>query len=266
MTVYDWREAPAADFAVIGHPVEHSRSPQMHQAAYAALNLPYRYVAIAVPPQDLLPALDHLAHSGYRGLNVTVPHKAAVMEWLREADDVATRAGSANTVDLVGRRGTSTDGLGFADVLKESGLEAPAGILLLGAGGTTRALLPVLLDSGFRVGLWNRTRERADEVAMGLPGIEVLDEPDPSRYDGIVNATSATVQGQGLVLDWSGVNPGAVAFDLGYGKPSSFLESAREAGLRALDGLPLLVAQGARSFEWWLGVEAPRHAMAEAVR
>src|SRR6476620_7945965 len=104
--VYPWRDAPAADFAVIGDPVSHSRSPAMHRAAYAAMKLSYSYIAVQVHSGEVGIALNHLRDLGFRGVNATVPHKLEALEWSESPDDLAIKAGSSNTLDLPSRRST----------------------------------------------------------------------------------------------------------------------------------------------------------------
>ncbi len=263
--VYEWRDAPAAEFAVIGDPVGHSLSPAMHHAAFKALGLPYRYVAVRVGTGEVAAALDHLAASGYQGVNVTVPHKQESILWCREVDPFVARVGAANTLQLATPRERScinTDAPGFLATLPEE----PKSVLLLGAGGSARSLAAALADKGCHLRIFNRTRERAVQMVAEL-GIaaEILESPDLREADLILNTTSTSLKGESLNLRWSQAKSGALAYDLVYGE-TPFLRDAAAAGLRTTDGLPLLVAQGALSFEWWLGIEAPREVMMEAAR
>ncbi len=265
---YEWREAPESDYAVIGDPIAHSLSPKMHGAAFEALGLELRYVAVRVPSGEVSLALGHLADLGYKGVNVTVPHKEEALEWSNEADGLSRRARAANTLDLGKRGAINTDGPGFLDTL--AGLDLPAGskAVILGAGGSARAIALAVAESGFRVSLWNRTRDRAERFVCesGLDA-ELLDLPAAQGAALIVNATAAGFEGEAPELDWSGTPENALAYDLSYGDgPSPFLRKASERGLRTADGLNLLVAQGARALEWWLGLKAPREAMLRALR
>ncbi|MBI5705735.1 MAG: shikimate dehydrogenase [Armatimonadetes bacterium] len=264
---HEWREAPPAEFAVIGDPIAHSLSPSMHRAAYRALGLALRYEAIRVPRGEVSQALSQLRDLGYRGVNVTVPHKEEAFFWLSDPDESCRRIRSANTLDLVSGRGTSTDGPGFLDTLEDLGVTVGARFLILGAGGTARALVDALARAGYGVKLWNRTYERAEELRMSLGlAFSILKEPAIEDVEVIVDATSASRSGQSVPLDWSRASPGALAYDLSYGPTSSaFLGAAEREGLRTVDGKALLVAQGARSLAWWLGVGAPRAAMREAL-
>lgn len=169
--VFPWRDAPPGDYAVIGDPIAHSKSPAMHAAAYRALGLDLTYRAIHVPVGEVDEALDHLRAIGYRGVNVTIPHKADALAWsVRKGaspDYRATVAGAANTLDLVSGESTTTDGLGFQCSLpKRSGrIES---VLLLGAGGTAGTILSELAGWKCRIAIWNRTPERASALISNL--------------------------------------------------------------------------------------------------
>lgn len=259
-----WRQAPEAEFAVIGHPVGHSRSPQMHHAAYRALGLPHRYVALEVLPGEVAAALDFLAEKGYRGVNVTVPHKAEALAWAKATHSSAVRAGGANTVSLTDHTAYSTDGPGFL-LAYETSLDDGA-VLILGAGGSARAVAVALVDSGRRVRLWNRTPERAQELAEHVGGIEVATEPDPAGIGVVVNATSASLQGDAVPVIWAHLSPEAIAIDLMYAdRPTPFLVEGTRAGAReCLDGRAMLAGQGALAFEIWLG-QRPFEVMLDAL-
>jgi shikimate dehydrogenase len=260
---YEWRDAPGAEFAVIGDPIAHSRSPQMHQAAYDALGLPYRYVAIRVPAGEVAAALDHLTSLGYQGVNVTVPHKAEVVAWAKEADEWVQWIGVANTVNLLEGSVTNTDCMGFMDTIEPFGLEAGSSSLILGAGGSARAVAAVLPNAGFEVAIWNRTPSRAKELADEF-GLLAVSTPT-ADFDLLINTTSAGLHGEQLPIDWSCVKEGALAYDLVYGD-TPFLQEAAARGMKTLDGRALLAAQGARSFEWWLGMAPPPGVMLEAIQ
>jgi shikimate dehydrogenase len=263
--VFDWREAPAGDFAVIGDPVQHSLSPKMHSAAYSFLGLSLRYFAIHVKPGDVAEALDHLSSIGYRGINVTVPHKEEALMWARKPHEFATRARAANTLCLEDGSAINTDAPGFLDTI--SGVVATGSeVLMIGAGGSARALAIAMVEAGYKVKIQNRTRQKADEIAK-ISGATTVDTLDPSGVELIVNTTSASLHGQVLPIPWDRAEPSALAYDLAYAPhKTAFMLAAEQSGIRAMDGRELLVAQGARSFEWWLGLPAPREAMREALR
>ena len=257
---YPWRDAPPADFAVIGDPVSHSKSPAMHQAVFQALGLDYRYRAIHVPTGEVSAALDHLAELGYWGVNVTVPHKQSALEWATEPDSIAQRIGATNTLELRTRAATNTDAGGFMESLKGANI---CRALVLGAGGSARAVCIALRDAGVEVCIWNRSPESARALADEF-GLLPVESPQSKAFELVVNATSASLQGSNLPIEWSEAVPGAIAYDLVYGV-TPFLVSAKQFRFQVIDGSELLVAQGARSFEWWTGLKAPRDVMREAI-
>ena len=141
---YEWRDAPQADFAVLGDPVNHSLSPRMHQAAYEATHLRHKYVAIRVPVNEFNEAMEFLTKQGYRGVNLTTPLKEAGATWAKKPDAFVARVGSANVLNLLERSAINTDAPGFLDTLPPLGIWPPAPILILGAGGAARALAVAL--------------------------------------------------------------------------------------------------------------------------
>lgn len=265
--VFSWRDAPSADFAVIGHPIKHSLSPKMHSAAFDALGLQASYVAIEVMPGEVSDALDALQAKGYRGVNVTVPHKEDAFKWCEKTSSIAAHLGVCNTIDLIKRSGTNTDVIGFANSLdfEDSGFK-PA--MVLGAGGSARAILYALVSEGWQVSLWNRTRSRAEELVRDLGlSITIVDQPILAGMNLIVNTTSASLSGDRLPLDWSTASPNALAYDLAYGPTlTPFLADAASFGLETMDGRRMLMEQGAAAFEFWWDREAPRETMMEALR
>ncbi|ARU40119.1 hypothetical protein CCB80_02785 [Armatimonadetes bacterium Uphvl-Ar1] len=265
MSWFEWRDAPVAEFAVLGDPVSHSLSPKMHSAAYADLDLDLNYVAIRVELSEFDQALDHLVALGYRGVNVTVPLKEVAFEWCEILEDGAWRFGAVNTIRLEDRAGMNTDVPGFLSVLRAHSVEPGSRVLVLGAGGSARAVIRGLLDEGYLVRGWNRTRAKLNAVVEGLD-VEILDDADVRGCGAVVNATSASLKGLDLPVEWSHAADGCLAFDLAYGEEMSpFLRGAMGRGLPVTDGLPMLVEQGALAFEWWLGRPAPRTAMLRSV-
>lgn len=260
MSAFEWREAPPGDYAVIGDPVAHSLSPAMHAAAYQACGLQLAYHAIRIPEAEFDEAMAWLVELGYRGLNVTLPHKLRAWDWADGTDparsDLAPRAG-ANTLNLQSKLAVSTDEAGFMASLSDHEFPRKRA-LICGAGGTAMALAARLAENGFELKLWNRTPGKWDVFASETNRTEVVPALDPAGCDLILNATSATLQGFDLPVDWARAEPDALAYDVAYGKPSPFLESASKKKLTCQDGLRMLMEQGALSFEWWLGISAPR--------
>lgn len=259
--------------AVLGFPVAHSRSPAMHNAAFEELGLDWRYLKLPVPPERFAETVSALPGSGYRGANVTIPHKLAALELADEATPAATAIGAANTLTFVDGRITAdnTDAAGLIDALGEP----PKGrALVLGAGGAGRAAAWALKEAGAEVLIWNRTPERAETLANEL-GIEAV--PKPVEADLLVNATSVgldptTTEDQALRelgLRTANGERRTVVIDLVYradATPTPITTWASHAGARVVDGLEILVRQGARSFRLWTGEEAPIDAMRAAIR
>jgi shikimate dehydrogenase len=279
-------EAPRR-LAVIGHPIAHSRSPAIHTAAFEALGLAdeWRYEAIDVSPGEFAQRTKALPRDGFVGANVTVPHKQAALGLADTASDAAGEIGAANTLSF--RRGAigadNTDAPGFLAALPES----PAGrtALVLGAGGSARAVVWALVREGAEVRVWNRTAERAERLAaeLGATRLDVEGELPSREFDLIVNATSVGMEppagaasgrsvGPGsdleaLHLSREGLRDGHVVVDLVYGSGTTELvRVAGERGAAAVDGLEVLVHQGAASFRIWTGLEPPLDVMRAAAR
>ena len=261
MKPFEWCEAPAADFAVIGDPVSHSRSPQMHNAAFKELGLDFKYVAVHVLPGEVKEALSHLAELGYQGINVTVPHKEEAIGWCLHVDRFVTEVQAVNTIDLERHAGINTDANGFLATLPDvPGKSA----LVLGAGGSARALARALVREGWTVRIHNRTAEKATALAAAV-GAQTADQPDPTGANLILNTTSASLGGEELPVLWDKADSGALAYDLAYGgELTPFLKAAAARGLATMDGLAMLVQQGALSLEWWIGANAPIETMMKA--
>jgi len=277
---------------LLAHPAGHSLSPVLHDAAFDAIGLDARYEAWDVPPAELADALARLrSDPAMLGGNVTVPHKAAVLPLLDEVRPDAAAIGAVNVLIREGERwiGDSSDGAGFLRSLDEAGVD-PAGraVALIGAGGAARAVGWALARAGVgRIAIVNRTRDRAEAVARLLRGargdLPVEVAPDASGLDDIdlwVQATSLGMRRAGvdphetpvdaatLAAASGGSDP--VAVDLVYRpRRTPFLVAAGAAGLRAVDGVGMLLHQGAEAFEAWTGVAAPlavmRDALAEAL-
>lgn len=255
---------------MIGEDTSHSVSPAMQSAAFESAGLPYRYVAIDVPSGEVCSALSLLRDRGYIGVNVTVPHKREAMGWLNEFDPGDTpELDVVNAISLPLKKGFNTDTIGFEESLRPFNLSSGDHILVLGAGGSARAVLAVLARRDYRILLWNRTKERALELAGAYPGIiDVVDHPDPIDCRLIVNCTSASKHGEDLPVHWTRAPKHAIAYDLFYAPyPLAFLEGAKRHGLRIVDGVPMVVAQGAAAWpKWGIRECAPKEVMEHAAR
>jgi shikimate dehydrogenase len=247
---------------VLGFPVGHSRSPVMMNAAFAELGLDWRYLKLPVPAERFEQAVTALPGSGYRGANVTIPHKLAAHDLADELSDAARAIGAVNTLTFHddGRiSGDNTDAGGLLDAL---GDPVPATALVLGAGGAGRAAAWALAQAGAEVTIWNRTGRRAAQLAADL-GVTHSERPGPAEL--LVNATSVGLR-PGDSLDGLPLVDARVVVDLVYGRgPTPIARWADERGARVVDGLEVLVRQGARSFALWTGEEPPVDAMRRAV-
>jgi shikimate dehydrogenase len=233
---------------LLGWPTSHSLSPPMQNAGFAALGLDWAYVPLPTAPEALGDAVRGLVATGFAGANVTIPHKEAVITWCDELDEVAERAGSVNTLVITDGRvlGSSTDGFAVASQVEAEGRRA----LVLGTGGASKAVATALEDAG------------AEVVARGRrdPGWP----PSDDGFDVLVNATP--VKDEVIVSP----HPGMQVVDLAYlpnGRPTALIAAALELDCHpCVDGLDVLLAQGAASFERWTGKAAPLLAMRTALR
>jgi shikimate dehydrogenase len=260
--------------AVIGFPVGHSRSPAMQNAALAALGLAeeWSYGVVEVAPAGFEERVREIAAGGeYAGANVTVPHKGAALALADEASGAAREIGAANTLSFDAGRiaAENTDAGGLLTALPGSPWGARA--LLLGAGGAARAALWALVGEGAEVDVWNRTAARAEEICAALGGRPVTDPAAQGEYDLVVNTSAAGLGGEDpfatLPLDPVGFRAGQTVVDMVYGeRPSPLLAAAAAAGAATVDGLEILVRQGALSLAIWTGREPDLEAMRAAVR
>ncbi|WP_372617100.1 shikimate dehydrogenase [Falsiroseomonas sp.] len=248
---------------VLGWPVSHSRSPRLHGFWLARHGLDGAYLPLPVRPERFEAAVRSLVDLGFAGANVTIPHKEAAFALCDEVTEVARRAGSVNTLVFRDGRisGTSTDGFGFLESVREQapGWQASNGpAVILGAGGAVRSVAAALLDAGCpRLILVNRTPARAEAIARDLGGpVEVATAPRLADAALLVNGTSLGMAGEPpLEIDLSPLPPHAVVADMVYVPlETRLLAAARARGLRAVDGLGMLLHQARPGFEAWFGV------------
>lgn len=234
----------------------------MMNAAFAELALDWRYFHLPVPPERLAQVVGALPGSGYRGANVTIPHKLAAHALADELGAAAAAIGAVNTLRFRGDgsvAGDNTDAGGLLDAL---GDERPASALVLGAGGAARAAVWALRESGVEVKIWSRTPERARRLAEEL-GVGHAERP-AAAADLLVNSTSVGLAPEDTLAGLPLVETATVV-DLAYGaRPTALVEWAGQRGARVIDGLEVLVRQGARSFELWTGRPAPVEVMRAA--
>jgi shikimate dehydrogenase len=273
----------ARRLGVLGWPVAHSRSPAMHNAAFAALGMQgWRYQRLPVPPELLTETVRALPRAGFLGVNVTIPHKQAALALADSASLAAREIGAANTLTF-GADGSisaeNTDAPGLLQALRFDVRGRTA--MVLGAGGSARAAVWALLGAGAEVLIWNRTRERAATLAAELGGSAVA---EPAAADLLINCTAVGLRGapgsagipssssEAQALNHLALSADQVAgypyvFDLVYAQSETpLLALARRAGAETIDGLEMLVAQGAISFAIWTGRQPPRDLMRAAAR
>ena len=251
---------------VLGWPVGHSRSPRLHNYWLKNLGIDGVYVPLAVAPENLAQVVKALPHMGFKGANLTVPHKEAVFGLVDHVDPVAERIGAINTlvIDDAGRMtGRNTDGFGFIENLRQSAPHwRPQGTaVVLGAGGAARAVLVALQDAGVqKIRLINRSRSRAEALAEAIGGtIEVADwqARDESLEDAglLVNTTTLGMTGQpALDIALDALPPDAVVNDIVYVPlETPLLAQARRRGNSVVDGLGMLLWQAVPGFEAWFG-------------
>jgi shikimate dehydrogenase len=247
---------------VLGFPVAHSRSPAMMNAAFEALGLDWRYVKLPVPPELFAETARALPGSGYRGANVTIPHKVAALELADEAGEEAREIGAANTLTFADGsiRADNTDAAGLLDALGADPARRTA--LVLGAGGAARAAVWALRGAGATVTVWNRNPDRGRRLADEFD-VEHVERPHSA--DILVNATSVGLGGESEqemlgALQLEGVESPTVV-DLVYGDEPAVSAWALRRGFTVVPGIEILVRQGARSLERWTGRTAPLDAM-----
>jgi shikimate dehydrogenase len=249
---------------IIGWPVAHSRSPRLHGFWLERHAVDGAYVPLAIPPEHFTTAVAGLLQAGFAGANVTIPHKRAAFALCDSVDPSAQRAGAVNTLVFRDGKitGSNTDGWGFLANLRAHGVDPAAGpVLILGAGGAARAVSAALLDTGVPVTIANRTPTHAEALAHDLPGLRVI--PWAHRSDAItdqallVNTTSLGMLGHPpLLLDLDHATPTLAVADIVYVPLQTPLLSAAAArGLRAVEGLGMLLHQAVPGFHSWFGVE-----------
>ncbi|MBA2453686.1 MAG: shikimate dehydrogenase [Chloroflexia bacterium] len=261
---------------LIGDPVAHSLSPAFQQAAFDVCGIPIRYELLHTPSGELDERMRQLRGGGFSGANVTVPHKEFFFDAVDERSAVAERAGAVNTIICDSGRlyGENTDVFGFAESLRAKDFPFDTSLaIILGAGGAARGVVVALLESDIkRVIVANRTPSRAERLASDLddPRISIcgINESVAIASEAclLINATSIGWNDDQLPIDpiiFSSVDASTLAYDLTYRK-TNFLQQAEQHGLQTMDGLAMLVHQGARSFELWTAQPAPVQIMLDA--
>lgn len=257
-------------YAVIGHPIAHSKSPRIHGLFAAQTRQDMDYQAVLAPREDFAGTVRDLLDQGYRGFNVTVPFKEEAFRMAGELSERARRAGAVNTLSVIGGvlHGDNTDGVGLVTDLRGHQGARLAGqrILLLGAGGAVRGVLaPLLAESPACLHIANRTAQKAIDLAAAFTdlgklsggGLEDLAARGP--FDLIINGTAAGINDDMPALPDGLLAPGAGCYDMMYGDaPTAFLRWAAQQGAAwTRDGLGMLVEQAAEAFRIWRGCRPP---------
>lgn len=258
-------------YGIAAHPVAHSLSPQMQQAAFDALGLPARFERFDIAPEELGTFINRVRQEGICGLAVSLPLKEIIIPFLDEISETAKKIGAVNTVYWKGSClcGENTDAPGFWEAVsyslpKYSHIKAA----VIGAGGASRAIVFALKEQGIAVSIFNRTIEKAKALAADFDGnAQTLDDFQASGFDLVVNATSVGLKSDlspVLEPDWEGF--AGVAFDAVFDPlQTRFLQDARAHGATIITGETMLLNQGIRQFEIWTGKNAPAEVMQEAL-
>jgi shikimate dehydrogenase len=263
---------------IIGDPLAHSRSPAMHNAAFAALGLDWVYVPFRVGGDDLAATVAAVRALGLAGINVTVPHKEAVLPHLDRLSPLARRVGAVNTI--VNRAGVlcgdNTDVYGFARLLREMRVQVRGRhVVVIGAGGSARAVVAALVETGARrITIANRTLARARALArrwraapLRASGLHALRDAETlGDAAAVINTTSAGLADEAVPVAAAATPRTCVFVDLLYGRDTPFLRTARRVRRRTCDGSAMLLHQGARAFWLWTARRAPLTVMRLALQ
>ena len=266
---------------LIGHPVEHSFSPPMHNAAFDALNMDYAYVAIDDDPKNLKSPINGAKSLNVKGFNVTIPHKIEVMQFLDEIDEVAGLIGAVNTIDFKNMKGYNTDGIGAVKAIEEVTSIKDKNIVIAGAGGASRAISFYIAKYGAEsLTILNRNVEKAENLAGDVLGSDLIGDVKSdsiSKINGYLNDAD-------ILIDTTpvGMHPNVDAkpiafaddmhedltvFDAVYNPNETVLiKEAIKAHAKPVYGIKMLLYQGMESFRIWTGRDAPIDAMEEALK
>lgn len=266
---------------LIGHPVEHSFSPPMHNAAFDALGMDYTYVAFDVNPAELQKAIEGARSLNIRGFNVTIPHKIEVMKYLDEIDDVARLIGAVNTIDFKNLKGYNTDGIGAVRAIEEVTSIKNKNVVIAGAGGASRAISFYIAKYGAdSLTILNRNVDKAQSLARDVSNSGLIGDVKSDS----INEINAYLADADILVDTTplGMHPHInnqpiataenmhdelVVFDAVYNPNETvLLKQAIEAGAKPVYGIKMLLYQGAESFKIWTGADAPVDIMEKALK
>ncbi len=265
-------------FAVIGDPIDHSLSPNIHSAAFREMGLDSSYIAYRIPKGELEEGIEGLKKIKIDGFNITIPHKVEMMKYLDKIDESCSLIGAVNTVTNTDGilKGYNTDMDGFLEPLKKKKLNiANTNVLLLGAGGAARAIVAGFAkEKAKSITIANRTlrnaenlAEFADKIGLNANAVKIEEIKDTVKnFDVIVNATSVGLRDEPSVISLEGINEKTIVYDIVYMPINTdFIKKAKEKNAIIIYGYEMLLGQAARAFEIWHGVEAPYNAMKKAL-
>jgi shikimate dehydrogenase len=265
-------------FAVIGDPIDHSLSPNIHSAAFREMDLDSSYIAYRIPKGELEEGIEGLKKIKIYGFNITIPHKIEMMQHLDKMDEACSLIGAVNTVTNKDGilKGYNTDMDGFLEPLKKRKLVIEnSKVLLIGAGGAARAIVAGFAKEKVKnITIANRTLENANNlsefakmIGLNSDSIEIKQVKDTAKnYDIIVNATSVGLRNEPSVISLQGINEKTIVYDFLYMPMNTdFIKKAKEIIGILFYGYEMLLGQAVRAFEIWHGVEAPYNAMKKAL-
>ena len=265
---------------LIGHPVEHSFSPPMHNAAFESLGMDYAYVAFDVNPNDLKSAIEGAGALNIKGFNVTIPHKIEVMQHLDELDEVARLIGAVNTIDFKNLKGYNTDGIGAVRAIEEVTSIKGKDVIVAGAGGASRAISFYLAKFGAgSLTILNRNVDKAHNLASDVSASDLIGDVKSdsiSEIDSYLSDGDILVDTTPLGMDphindepiakAENMHDELVVFDAVYNPNETVLiKEAIKAGAKPVYGIKMLLYQGAESFKIWTGIDAPIDVMQDAL-
>jgi len=265
-------------FAVIGDPIDHSLSPNIHSAAFREMNLDSSYIAYRIPKGELEEGIEGLKKIKIDGFNITIPHKIEMMKYLDKIDESCSLIGAVNTVTNTNGilKGYNTDMDGFLEPFKKKKINiANTKVLLLGAGGAARAIVAGFAkEKANSITIANRTLENAKnlsefakKIGLNAKAIKIEDVKDTAKnFDIIVNATSIGLKDESSPISLEGVNEKTIVYDIVYMPINTdFIKKAKERNAIIIYGYEMLLGQAVRAFQIWHGVEAPYNAMKKAL-
>lgn len=260
-------------FAVIGHPILHSLSPLMHHANFQALKRDDEYIALNIDPNHFHHIKDIINHSQLDGFNVTIPYKVDIMQYCDEIDPLAKKIGAVNTVVIQDGKwiGYNTDADGYImDLKQQFDMDHIKEVLIIGAGGASRALATKLYDLGCKITITNRSYERLTnwDIPTEFIALSDINKIDLKPFQLIINTTPVGMSGfnDEILIDLNRCDNATIISDIIYNPAETeFLKQAKKLGLPIFNGLGMFVNQGALSFKYWTCIDANSEAMKAAV-